>query len=364
MRKGLLKTEVPLKMLNSDKWTSHLAVVALTIAMAIAVAGQIDAWSSDGHQTVGAIADALIAGHRAAQQVKSILGTAQGKQLTLSTVAVWADCVRGVQPGKGFIYDPGPFKERACAIFEDGSGESAMIAYAKRNNSNCQYSGKNEECHKAFHFADIAIQHSDYSPQYLGASDHDVVHAIAACLDVLEGRPAPAPFNIASPKEALMLLTHFVGDLHQPLHVAAEYLDSKGNVIDPEKGTFNAASDTHGGNSIGPESNNLHHQWDETKFLSTNGAAAPSGMVKSARSLKVPTIDLLKSPSTWASDTVLVAQTKAFQGATTGPFSAGSWSLKTTSTYALDSKHTQTDQVTKGGARLAALLEAIWPDGK
>jgi hypothetical protein len=330
-------------------------------AIAVAGVGRMYAWSSDGHQTVGAIADVLIAHHRAAQQVASILGTAQGKQLTLATVAVWADCIRGVHPEKGFIYDPGEFKERACAIFEDGPGKAAMIDYAKRNNSNCQYNGKRVECHKAFHFADIPIQHTGYSPTYLGANDHDVVHAINADIATLQGKPAPAPFDIASQKEALMLLVHFIGDLHQPLHVAAMYLDAQGNVVDPEKGVFDPKSDSHGGNSIGPKSGNLHHTWDETRYLSAAGTA-PSGIVASAKAVPVPSVDLLTSPAEWASDTVLVARTKSFTQLTTGPSSDGQWPLKTGKNYTTSRTQTQTDQVAKGGARLAALLEALWPD--
>ncbi len=46
------------------------------------------AWSENGHQTVGAIADVLIQGTNAEVQVKAILGTAGGQQLLLQTVAV------------------------------------------------------------------------------------------------------------------------------------------------------------------------------------------------------------------------------------------------------------------------------------
>jgi len=73
-------------------------------------------------------------------------------------------------------------------------------------------------------------------------------------------------------------------------------------------------------------------------------------------------VDLLTSPSEWASDTVRVAQTGSFTHLTTGPFSGGHWSIEFANTYAASRTQTQTDQVAKGGARLAALLEALWPD--
>jgi hypothetical protein len=82
-------------------------------------------------------------------------------------------------------------------------------------------------------------------------------------------------------------------------------------------------------------------------------------MVTSAQAVPVPTVDLLNSPAVWASDTVFVAQTKSFRGLTTGPLSGGFWPLETDAT---GRTQTQADQVAKGGARLAALLEALWPD--
>jgi hypothetical protein len=181
-------------------------------------------------------------------------------------------------------------------------------------------------------------------------------------MSVLQGKPVPEPFNLASKKEALMLLVHFVGDLHQPLHVAAMYLEANGKVVNPEAGAFDSKSDTHGGNSIGKsESDNLHHTWDETKYTLTAGTP-PSAMVASAKALAIGPVDLVKSPAEWASDTVQVAKATAFQGLTTGPLANGYWPLKTVATYTGTRTRTQSDQVTKGGARLAALLEALWPD--
>ena len=49
------------------------------------------AWGPNGHQTVGAIADKLLAGTHAGSEVKSLL--AGGK---LRRAALWADCAKGV----------------------------------------------------------------------------------------------------------------------------------------------------------------------------------------------------------------------------------------------------------------------------
>ncbi|MFX8926146.1 S1/P1 nuclease, partial [Acinetobacter baumannii] len=81
-----------------------------------------------------------------------------------------------------------------------------------------------EICHKQYHYSDIAIQRSSYSLGPVGTREDDIVGAVAAATHVLRDEPAPAPFNIKDKREALLLLVHYVGDLHQPLHVGAVYL--------------------------------------------------------------------------------------------------------------------------------------------
>jgi len=84
----------------------------------------------------------------------------------------------------------------------------------------------------------------------VGTTDQDIVSAISAAIAVLQGNDPPLPFKFTSKKEALRVLTHYVGDIHQPLHVAAVYLDPAGHVVDPDMGTFNPQTETHGGNDL------------------------------------------------------------------------------------------------------------------
>jgi hypothetical protein len=51
-------------------------------------------WGSEGHETIGAMADMLLAGTNAGQRVQALLVPGE----TLSTAAIWADCA------KGFLY--------------------------------------------------------------------------------------------------------------------------------------------------------------------------------------------------------------------------------------------------------------------
>lgn len=339
----------------------RVTLMVATLLTGFFLSGNAVAWSSNGHQAVGAIADNLLHGSHAEAEVKAILGAVNNQPLTLEQVAVWPDCVRGIHPAQNFAYDPGKYHEAACAIFEDAAGIQAMADYAKRNNTNCKYSGKNFECHKAFHFTDVDIAHNDYSEKYVGTSNYDVVHAIGAAIDVLQDKPAPAPFNIASKKEALMLLTHFAGDLHQPLHVAAIYLDANGKAVNADEGTFDPATDTFGGNGIVGRGGNLHHQWDSTMFA-LDDQNAIDDLAEQAKQLGGTDGSYEKWPKKWADDSVVEAH-KAFDGVNFGAKTQG-WPMTFTDreAYIHQKSAIQKRQVIKGGAHLAALLKAIWPE--
>ena len=78
-------------MLHNARWRHALIATALTAAASLPAA----AWGPDGHQTVGAIADQLIAGTPTGKKVRKILGS------TLQTASAWADCARAVELRKG-----------------------------------------------------------------------------------------------------------------------------------------------------------------------------------------------------------------------------------------------------------------------
>src|SRR6476620_4940399 len=197
-----------------------LAMVAgvLVAVLAVSDARSAFAWGPDGHKTVATIADNLLKGTKAAQEVKAILGSA-----SLADAAVWADCAKAVDKDT-FVY-----KESAdhpeCHPFEP-SGEADMIAFVKRNATNCHPKPTEEICHKQYHYADIPIQHEDYRSSYAGARTDDIARAVTAAIAVLQGKESPPAFKIEGKREALLLLVHYVGDIHQPLHVGAVYLDA------------------------------------------------------------------------------------------------------------------------------------------
>jgi hypothetical protein len=72
---------------------------------------------------------------------------------------------------------------------------------------------------------------------------------IPYCVDVLQGKvDENNRYKITKPV-AVILLAHLVGDIHQPLHVGAEYFDDKGKPVDPDKFNGTSFGDT-GGNDL------------------------------------------------------------------------------------------------------------------
>jgi hypothetical protein len=325
---------------------SQLSLVALLLAAAPAFA-----WGPDGHHTVGAIADRLIAGTNAETQVKAILG-----DLTLQDASVWADCAKGVDP-KTLQYSPSPpYPE--CKIYETPEGEAAMVDFVTRNNTNCNPKPGEEICHKQYHYADIAIQHDHYDPSFTGARPDDVVHAVAAAVQVLQGNPAPAPFSLKDKREALLVLAHYAGDIHQPLHVGAVYLNAKGKQVNPDSGTFDPNTETRGGNEILVGGHKLHANWDAIPAsLKVNHVDA---LVTQAKMVPATDGQFVDWSTAWGTDTLLAAQ-QAFKGITFGKKQGTTWSATLPANYSANMAKIKKTQLTKAGARLAQLLQAIWP---
>ncbi|MBC7683003.1 MAG: S1/P1 nuclease [Ferruginibacter sp.] len=315
------------------------------------------AWGHQGHMLVGAIADQLLTPQAQA-------GLQRDMGLTLAQAAPWADCAKGVGLGaRGFEYAADErWSSPACTRFETTEGARAMQSYASRNWNTC---GQPRDCHKTYHYADVAYQHGRYKMGYVGTNDHDLVHAINAAIAELQGKPVPPPFNITSRSEALRLLAHFIGDLHQPLHVGALYLDETGATVDPDAPGTTEALETRGGNSIDTgHGNNLHALWDDIPD-GLRADAVPAGMLQAARALRKSRAGVGRLAQTWASDTVAVSGA-VFTGLSVGPASMDKgtrmWPAVLTdpADYRAWLKQLQTTQLTKAGARLAQLVNTLY----
>ena len=199
------------------------ARLLLFFLLVTAAAPSVLAWGEDGHRTIGAMADKLLAGTAAEQHVHDLLG-----EETLSTASVWADFVKGSM---------------------DQTEEMLKFKAANPN-------------HSVSHYTDIPFEEKKYRDDSIGAANVDVVHAIPACVLILQGKPeAQSIFKDVSPRVALRLLAHFVEDIHQPLHVGAGYLD-KTKFIHPNGYSGHYEDDQGANRLLFGGTNKLHYYWD------------------------------------------------------------------------------------------------------
>jgi hypothetical protein len=324
------------------------------------VSNQAFAWGPDGHHTVGAIADKLIAGSNAAKEVNTILGG-----LSLQDAAVWADCAKGIDPKKDYSYtSAGKYPE--CAIYETPIVEGEMSDFVRRNDTNCSRKPTEESCHKQYHYTDVAIQRNHYKLGSVGTRDDDIVAAVVAAAHVVRDEPAPAPFNFKDKREALLVLAHYVGDIHQPLHVGALYLSARGTRVDPDSGTFDPSTDTRGGNQIititastKKKGANLHHTWDQIP-AALNASHVNAAWLAQARATPSSQGTLFDWPALWATETLGQAQL-SFKGLRFGAKQGSDWTVSLPASYTSTMSSIKKKQLTSAGARLAQLLQEIWP---
>ncbi|HEY9108653.1 MAG TPA: S1/P1 nuclease [Roseateles sp.] len=337
------------------------------------------AWGPDGHQTVATIAAGLIKGTPTEARVKALLG-----DIPLPLAAVWADCAKGISPARNYSY-PTTGKYAECAPLEKPARIAEMADYVRRNDRQCQPAGE-ETCHKQMHYTDVALQRSRYLLGFTGTREDDVVGSLRQAILVLQGKPAPGQPSFKSKREALLVLTHLVGDIHQPLHVGSVYLDAQGRWVDPEKQGYDPASFTVGGNSLylisatpappsppvkatvddvhddpdapvragfGPVK--LHAVWDAipTKFYPDRVNAA---WLAEARRIRSNQGDPLDWPARWATQSLDQAGL-AFEGLKFSPKQGSHWNVSLPGGYSAKADAIKRQQLTRAGARLAQLLQ-------
>ena len=327
-----------------------------TLLISVLTAQLAFAWGPAGHKTVGAIADTLLVGTNAGREVRHILGNE-----TLATAALWADCAKGVVLGPDGFHFVVSDRFPECAPFQTAEGKQAMVEFVQRNWDTCQPADDEEKCHRQYHYADVAIERDGYARTEVGTSDHDIVGAVNAAIIVLQGGTAPAPFSLTSKREALRVLAHYIGDLHQPLHVGAIYLDASGHQVDPDQSGLDPATRNHGGNLLLDHGKKLHGLWDDIPASLTVARFKAAGTAL-ARHVPVTTGPIENWPEAWASETV-VASHDAFRGLSFGSedMAHTTWPVMEPAGYGAARAKLQKAQLVKAGARFVQLLKAIFP---
>jgi S1/P1 Nuclease len=334
------------------------------------------AWGYQGHRVVGSVADHLL-NDNARAQVQKILNDAappdSRHDLDLRKSGPWADCVKSVERhGDGtysYFVNPDHLEwEVPCTPFKSEAERARMVDYAARNWSNCLYQPDGPDkpagaCHNTYHFEDVAIERDHFDRSFQGTNEHDLVAAIGAAIAVLKDQPAPAPFSIKDKKEALLMLSHFIGDLHQPLHVGSVYLDADGRLVDPDIAhAVDPDTSTIGGNAIQDQNVNLHAEWDD--IPTDIGDASTRELLTEARGVPPSQGPVESWPASWATDTIVVSR-QAFDGLNfqrCGPPPKLQWivSFDDHTAYLWLADLIKRKQLAKGGARLAEILNTIW----
>lgn len=240
--------------------------VALLVAFALITATRVQAYGPQGHATVGAIADRLLANTPTGAKVSALLDG-----YTLEEVATIPDSIKawdrnGVDnPTAQHYFSSHPKIAEQLRAFWKANPPTNDEKSAIPN-------------HHWFHYTDVPLASpaEKYGDGKTGRSQWDIVHMMRYCIGVLRGTiPANNPRAITKPI-AVILLAHYVGDIHQPLHVGAEYFDAQGNPANPDHA--NGIIGDEGGNSLrlkldGPapagasKRPKLHGFWDSDTVL-------------------------------------------------------------------------------------------------
>ena len=216
-------------------------LVVLLFAALLCSRSQSFAFGAEGHAMVGAIADQRLAGTPTAGRVSELLDG-----MSLARASTLPDELKSLDKHGTSV--PGVF-----SLPEYPALEKQLKEFWEANPPLQTPRSKDDSdpvpTHHWFHYTNIPLRgHTSYRQGKRGRSKWDVVQMISYCLGVLEGRiPEDNPRRITKPV-AVVLLTHYVGDLHQPLHVGAEFFDREGRPVDPEVGPD--ALEDQGGNTL------------------------------------------------------------------------------------------------------------------
>jgi hypothetical protein len=261
-------------------WHSSFALLGILLS-AFFWANIAFGYGPIGHQIVGAVADAKLAGSEAGKKVTALLDG-----MTLEKVSVIPDEIRGWD--KTGPDDPGIFHYSAHPKID------AQLRDYWHANPPTKDLNSPTPSHHWFHYTDVPIVGGEkYGDGTAGRSKWDIVHMIPYCVAVLKGEvPEDNPRKITKPI-AVILLTHFVGDIHQPLHVGAEFFDKEGHATNP--GKTPGSLEDQGGNTLqlnltsGPTDAvrraKFHYFWD-SETVAANLPALPETMPKEERRAK------------------------------------------------------------------------------
>lgn len=244
---------------------------------------------------------------------------ARRRLILFMIAATWADQIKGLEPQ---YRKDGP----------NGGNRPPNDGTAARN---IGYSDL--AMHKYWHFVDLP-----FSPDGTPLQDPPVPNALTQInvFRMVLASNSPDPLKSYD----LVWLLHLVGDVHQPLHCTARFIqgqpatgDDGGNLVDVRDGQNRKP---------------LHSFWDG--LLGTTNWRSPQFAIDAAQSLPTPPANLVNNMNTaaWINEGFELAKARVYRS----PIGVGSGPFNITATYRNQSKALARERVALGGARLARIL--------
>lgn len=291
-----------------------------------------------GHIVIAQVAQTMLS-NNIVQKVQSILQTNE-----MSSVALWADQVRQLMQ-----FHSGPLTNNA---------EAKQFIIDHPDNDQ-------------WHFLNLPLNTFKYLYNGRFAGPSDIVHVLTNCIAVLEGKS-----TFMTKPQALRVLIHLVGDIHQPLHVACGYYvpnDSAGAILlkDPAD-ILDIETHDRGGNRLhinGNDNNKFHGFWDDNLVKEVDTTPGDKKMLQIITTAIDP-VNWKNSgsrytwPARWAKDAVLESR-MAYDGVSLGlaSFTAGGEvnhiAITLADTYTADHRDQVIRQLAKAAFHLARLLNRI-----
>jgi hypothetical protein len=319
----------------------RLAGLALTLVL---VSHQLLlAWGAEGHRAIAALAQTLITPDTLGK-VRQLLN--EGNERDLVSASTWADEIRpNARLDRPRPQDADAFNHQ----FPDNA---------------------------SWHFIDLPLGTASFAQaRRFITGKSDVVDALERCISVLESS-MPIPGEISRP-DALRLLVHFVGDVHQPLHCGTGFyrITETGPpvlVVNPDAAV--GLPNDRGGNDLfyGPK-DQLHAHWDldlvqqVAETFDFRVLASYLGHEAQRQSWPETPGDYHHWPEAWALESVRAANLAyegiRFNAVETMNDANSLWiAISLPADYDEKSRVLAAHQLTKAGVRLAQLLDRIqWP---
>lgn len=305
------------------------------LALGLITAAPAYPWGNEGHAAVGLVAQQRLT-PETQRHLEAILGNTD-----LEGIASWMDDLRGAAKGYGKL-----------------AADPVARELVKRYPHNDEW-----------HYVNLPLGDKAYTDHDPFARPDDVVHEINLAIAVLEGRS-----QAVSPRIAVYMLVHLVGDLHQPLHATSGYYDlsapqSPMLITDPAAAL--GKPNDKGANSLVYGSgryDELHGYWDTGLPQKLAGSRDPAVLAKimmddiKPAQWKTPG-DYHQWAEAWATDSIAAAR-EVYHGIIFGPADVQGNDLKHIKIklpqgYEATALPVVKDQLAKAGFHLAELLNSI-----